>query len=79
MFLTHKPNITQKIYNTIINQHFWLPNPICYIGTYFFEGKEIIYKSNNLLWRYFGESIAMYYTFYAYFTIMYLFIGIIGF
>ena len=78
MFLTHKPNVTQKIYNTIIHQHFWWPNPICFIGNYFFEGKEIIYKPNNLLWRYFGESIAMYYTFYAYFTIMYFFIGLIG-
>ena len=79
MFFTHKPNVTQKIYNTIINHHFWWPNPMCYLGTYIYEGKEIIYASNNLLWRYFGESIAMYYTFYAYFTIMYSTIGLIGF
>ena len=78
MFFTHKPNVTQKIFNTIINRHFWWPNPMCYLGTYIYEGKEIIYASNNLLWRYFGESIAMYYTFYAYFTIMYSTIGIIG-
>ena len=75
-FFTHKPNVTQKIRTSMIK---WcLPNPICFYKDYFLEGKEIIFKEIDLLYRYFGEAIATYYSFYGHFTIYYSLIGIVG-
>ena len=71
IFLTHNPNVTTKIYNTIIKQKFYWPNPLCYIHDYFFEGKNINYYQIQLLYRYFGQAISMYYAFYGFFTVMY--------
>ena len=71
IFLTHLPNITSKIFNTIINKPFYLINPVCYFFDYFREKKNCTYSYIKLLYSYFGESISMYYAFYAYLTIMY--------
>ena len=71
IFLTHNPNVTTKIYNTIIKQKIYWPNPLCFIHDYFFEGKRINYYQIQLLYRYFGQAISMYYAFYGFFTVVY--------
>ena len=71
MFLTHMPHITNKIYRTIIIKPFYALNPICYFFDYFLEDKNCTYSYIKLLYNYFGESISMYYAFYAFLTIMY--------
>ena len=71
VFLTHIPNITSKIYNTIIKRPFYSLNPICYFFDYFGENKKCNYSHIKLLYSYFGESISMYYAFYSYLTIIY--------
>ena len=71
IFLTHNPNVTTKIFNTIIKQKFYWPNPLCFIHDYFFEGKNINYYQIQLLYRYFGQAISMYYAFYGFFTVIY--------
>ena len=71
IFLTHNPNVTTKIYETIIKQKFYWPNPLCFIHDYFFEGKRINYYQIQLLYRYFGQAISMYYAFYGFFTVVY--------
>ena len=76
VFFTHKPNVTQKICDSMIKK--CIPNPICFYKDYFLEGKEIIFKEVDLLYRYFGESIATYYSFFGHFTIYYSLIGIVG-
>ena len=76
VFFTHKPNVTQKICDSMIKK--CVPNPICFFKDYFLEGKEIIFKEVDLLYRYFGESIATYYSFFGHFTIYYSLIGIVG-
>lgn len=71
MFLTHMPHITNKIYSSIIIKPFYALNPICYFFDYFLEDKNCTYSYIKLLYNYFGESISMYYAFYAFLTIMY--------
>ena len=71
IFLTHIPNITSKIYNTIIKRPFYSLNPICYFFDYFGENKKCTYSHIKLLYNYFGESISMYYAFYGFITVMY--------
>ena len=71
IFLTHNPNVTTKIYNTIINNKFIWPNPLCFIHDYIFEGKKMNYYQIQLLYRYFGQAISMYYAFYGFYTVMY--------
>ena len=71
VFLTHLPHITSKIFNTIIKKPFYSLNPICYFLDYFLEKKNCPYSYIKLLHSYFGESISMFYAFYAYLTIMY--------
>ena len=71
IFLTHIPNITTKIYNSIIKRPFYFLNPIYYFFDFFRENKNTTYSYIKLLHSYFGESISMYYAFYAYLTIMY--------
>ena len=71
IFLTHNPNVTTKIYNTIIKQKFYWPNPLCFIHDYFYEGKNLNYYQIQLLYRYFGQAISMYYAFYGFFTVIY--------
>ena len=71
IFLTHIPNITSKIYDTIIKRPFYSLNPICYFFDYFGENKNCTYSHIKLLYSYFGESISMYYAFYAFITVMY--------
>ena len=70
-FLTHLPNITSKIYNTLIKRPFYSLNPICFFFDFLRENKNCTYSYIKLLYSYFGESISMYYAFYAYLTIMY--------
>ena len=72
IFLTHIPNITSKIYNTIIKHPFYALNPLCYFFDYFFENKNCTYSYIKLLHAYFGESISMFYAFYAFLTNMYI-------
>ena len=76
IFLTHIPNITSKIYNTIIKHPFYALNPICYFFDYFFENKNCTYSYIKLLHAYFGESISMFYAFYAFLTNMYIVLAI---
>ena len=72
IFLTHIPNITTKIYNTIIKQPYYVFNPLCYFSDYFFEKKNCTYSYIKLLYNYFGESISMFYAFYGFLTNMYI-------
>ena len=72
IFLTHIPNITSKIYNTIIKHSFYALNPLCYFLDYFFENKNCTYSYIKLLHAYFGESISMFYAFYGFLTNMYI-------
>ena len=72
IFLTHIPNITSKIYNTIIKHSFYAINPLCYFSDYFFENKNCTYSYIKLLHAYFGESISMFYAFYGFLTNMYI-------
>ena len=76
----HKPNVTQNIFNNIIKKKWWLikPNPLTNFSNYVTEGKKIIYLDNDLLYRYFGESIAMFYSFFGFFTCYYSFIAFVG-
>ena len=76
IFLTHIPNITSKIYNTIIKHPIYALNPLCYFVDYFFENKNCTYSYIKLLHGYFGESISMFYAFYAFLTNMYIPLGI---
>ena len=71
MFLTHMPHITNKIYRSIIIKPFYALNPLCYFFDYFLEDKDCTYSYIKLLYNYFGESISMYYAFYAFLTVMY--------
>ena len=72
IFLIHLPNVTTKIYNTFIKRKIYVSNPLCFVGDYFFEGKNRPLSQIQLLYRYFGQAIAMYYAFYGFFTMMYL-------
>ena len=76
IFLTHLPNITTKIKNTIIKHPIYALNPICYFFDYFFEDKNCNYSYIKLLHAYFGESISMFYAFYAFLTNMYILLAI---
>ena len=76
IFLTHMPNITTKIKNTIIKHPIYSLNPICYFFDYFFEDKNCNYSYIKLLHAYFGESISMFYAFYAFLTNMYILLAI---
>ena len=71
IILTHNPNVTTKIYNTIIKQSFHWSYILNSIKSYLFEGKNINYYQIQLLYRYFGQGIAMYYTFYGFLSVMY--------
>ena len=71
IFLIHLPNVTKKIFNTFINKKFYAPNPLCFIKDYFLEGKSLPSSHIQLLYRYFGQAIAMFYSFYGFFTVMY--------
>ena len=71
IFLTHNPNVTTKIYNTIIKKKIYWPNPLCYLHDYILEGKKMNHSQIQLLYRYFGQAISMYYAFYGFFTVMY--------
>ena len=71
IFLVHLPNVTTKIYNTFIHKKIYAPNPLCFFTDYFFEGKNRSLSQIQLLYRYFGQAIAMYYAFYGFFTLMY--------
>ena len=71
IFLVHLPNVTTKIYNTFIKNKIYAPNPLCFIKDYFLEGKNRSLSQIQLLYRYFGQAIAMYYAFYGFFTMMY--------
>ena len=71
IFLIHLPNVTRKIYNTFINKKLYAPNPLCFITDYFLEGKARPLSHIQLLYRYFGQAIAMFYAFYGFFTVMY--------
>ena len=71
IFLTHNPNVTTKILNSIIKKKLYWPNPLCFIHDYLSEGKLINYSHLQLLYRYFGQAISMYYAFYGFFTVMY--------
>jgi hypothetical protein len=72
IFLTHIPNITTKIYTTIIKHPIYALNPICYFLDYYSENKNCTYSYIKLLHAYFGESISMFYSFYAFLTNMYI-------
>ena len=72
IFLTHIPNITTKIYNTIIKHKIYALNPICYFVDYFLEDKNCTYSYIKILHAYFGESISMFYAFYGFLTNMYI-------
>ena len=72
IFLIHLPNVATKIYNTFIKRKIYVSNPLCFVGDYFFEGKNRPLSQIQLLYRYFGQAIAMYYAFYGFFTMMYL-------
>ena len=76
IFLTHIPNITNKIYNSIIKHPIYTPNPLCYFFDYFFENKNCTYSYIKLLHGYLGESISMFYSFYAFLTNMYILLAI---
>ena len=76
IFLTHMPNITTKIYSTIIKHPIYALNPLCYFFDYFLENKNCTYSYIKLLHAYFGESISMFYAFYAYLTNMYILLAI---
>ena len=71
IFLIHLPNVTKKILNTFITKKFYAPNPLCFIKDYFLEGKARPLSQIQLLYRYFGQAIAMFYAFYGFFTMMY--------
>ena len=71
IFLIHLPNVTTKIYNTFINRKIYASNPLCFVRDYFYEGKNIPLSQIQLLYRYFGQAIAMFYAFYGFFTVMY--------
>ena len=72
IFLVHIPNVTTKIYNTFIHKKIYAPNPLYFTKDYFLEGKNIHLSQIQLLYRYFGQAIAMYYAFYGFFTVMYI-------
>ena len=76
VFYTHKPNVTQKIMDTIIKRI--IPNPIAFFPDYFLEGKTRIFKEIDLLYRYFGEASATFYSFYGYITNCYVILAIVG-
>ena len=71
IFLIHLPNVTTKIYNTFINRKIYASNPLCFVSDYFYEGKYRPLSQIQLLYRYFGQAIAMFYAFYGFFTVMY--------
>ena len=76
IFLTHIPNITTKIFNTIINHPIYAVNPLCYFFDYFTENKNCTYSYIKLLHAYFGESISMFYAFYGFLTNMYILLAV---
>ena len=76
VFYTHKPNVTQKIMDEIIKRI--IPNPIAFFPDYFFEGKHRIFKEIDLLYHYFGEAAATFYSFYGFITNYYIFMAIVG-
>ena len=78
IFLTHNPNVTNKIFNKIIKQKIYWPNPLCFIHDYISEGKNIKNSHIQLLYRYFGQAISMFYAFYGFFTVMYCPLAIIS-
>ena len=78
IFTTHNPSTTMKIYHNMIKKSFIFGNPIIFINDYFFEGKNLNYPQILLLYRYFGQAIAMYYSFYGFFILMYLPLAIVS-
>ena len=71
IFLIHLTNLTSKIFNTFIKNKIYAPNPLIFFKEYLLEGKEHQISHIQLLYRYFGQAIAMFYAFYGFFTVMY--------
>ena len=57
--------------DTFINRKIYASNPLCFASDYFYEGKYRPLSQIQLLYRYFGQAIAMFYAFYGFFTVMY--------
>jgi hypothetical protein len=74
----HKPNAVLKIKKTWLNFKWYLPTPFNLFKKIIFNGKEIINDEIDILYRYFGEKIAIYHTFNAFIINYLVFISFIG-
>ena len=64
IFFMHKPSLQFNLYEMWLSGKWYYPNIFrSMIWKYIFEKKDYCYNEINLLYRYFGEKIAIYYAF----------------
>lgn len=80
MFYIHKPALTdniKRIWNQLDSRWFKI-SPFTFFLKYILEGKSYKYEEIDVVYRYIGEKMALYYAFITYLTINLVIISIIG-
>ena len=78
IFFTHKENSVLRLEKTFLSKEGYLPSPFKLFNKMFFGGNKIIYSEIDCINRYFGEKLAIYYSFHTFLSNELLLIGFLG-